>query len=170
MKKIVISTYGAGLNLSTTAIKEYFKRKFGKNPIFVRKALLNPPLFGWHSDKDEQKYQVKIISEKQYADETNDAFVIPYSGFMFICTESPSESDMELGKVPENIVFCPEEDIDRDDEILISIVEELQEKARKDNIILKILEIPNDVEWKIILQNVEGKNFINCEKVVQFFN
>jgi len=45
--------------------------------------------------------------------------------------------------------FFSDSDIERDDPILIQVVEELGEKANGMCASLKIVEIPDDVDWEI---------------------
>jgi hypothetical protein len=40
-------------------------------------------------------------------------------------------------------------DVERNDEILIKIVEQLGEKANGNSVELRIVEIPNEIEWEI---------------------
>jgi hypothetical protein len=40
--------------------------------------------------------------------------------------------------------------MDRDDQLLVAVVEQLGEKANGDNAELKVINIPDDVEWEIV--------------------
>lgn len=57
------------------------------------------------------------------------------------------KSEIPAGQ--ENSFYFMPHDIDRDDELLIRVVEELGEKASDTYANLKVVEIPDNVEWKI---------------------
>lgn len=73
-----------------------------------------------------------------------------------------SDKAMELYKTKTGIEedeWFSAYDIERDDPILIEVIEELGEKAEGDCAKLKIVEIPDDVEW--FVEEYDGKEWIS---------
>lgn len=62
--------------------------------------------------------------------------------------EMTAEEKEEYNKIYKSISFYAS-DLKRDDPLLIQVVEELGEKANGSYAQLKIVEIPEDVEWEI---------------------
>ena len=50
-------------------------------------------------------------------------------------------------------------DVERNDSILVEVVEELGEEANGNSATLKIVEIPDDVEW--IIEEDEGREWVS---------
>lgn len=59
-----------------------------------------------------------------------------------------SPPDFETGKYPEDSYFS-DSDIPRNDPALIETIEELGSEANGNLASLKVVEIPDDVDWKI---------------------
>ena len=75
-----------------------------------------------------------------------------YGGFRL--SKSAENMLKELKKDPD----IEQYDVERNDLILIQIVEELKEKANGNYASLKIVEIPDDVEW--IIQEYDGQEVV----------
>lgn len=56
----------------------------------------------------------------------------------------------EKGKINSEDHYLCYYDIERNDPILVQVVEELKEKANSPYATLKVIDIPDDVEWEII--------------------
>lgn len=103
--KIVINNDFGGFGLSDEAMREYLRRKFGKD--------------GYREEgPDEYGFQNFYVDDK----------------------------------------FFHEIHIDRDDLALVEVVEEMGEKAAGKYASLKIVEIPDDVEWYI--DEYDGKEHV----------
>lgn len=55
--------------------------------------------------------------------------------------------------------YFSDRDIKRNDTVLVEVIEELGEKANNAYSELKIVEIPNDVEW--IIEEYDGKEWVS---------
>jgi hypothetical protein len=65
----------------------------------------------------------------------------------------------KAGHIDEDDYYLWPNDIERNDPILIQIVEEMKEEANGLHSSLKIVEIPDDVEW--IIQEYDGAEHIS---------
>ncbi len=124
MQEIVINTCCGGFNLSMGAIKAYYKLK-GKE-IYSYYAYDTEDMSNW-------KYK-KTDDEK--------AFCLEY--VTIDCGESCNQYDTCFC---ENHVY--DYHIPRDDKDLVAVVKQLGDKANGDCAKLSIVEIPDDVKWKI---------------------
>ena len=59
----------------------------------------------------------------------------------------------------EGIEYFYDGDIARDDEVLVGVVEELGEKANTRSSFLKVIDIPDDVEW--VVEDYDGQEWIS---------
>ena len=124
MKLVINDCYG-GFGLSRTAIRAYLKRK-GKEVYFYKQTKYN------HNDGIDEF--TKIFEPKK---ET-----IVYS-----FTKDLGETFTEWPKKDGSYFY--DRNISRDDQDLVAVVEELGDKANGDCGKLKVVEIPDGIEWTI---------------------
>jgi len=130
--KIVINVCYGGFNLSHAGVMYYAKVKGIKLYAYVLK---------WEDD---------LFSGKEY--DRNDGAVIPYekrksrdrSVTIYYATKGGLKTEEEM----HECIWYPGE-IRRDDPALVKTVEDLGEKASGSYSKLKVVEIPDDVEWRI---------------------
>ena len=135
-RKIVINSCYGGFGLSILAIKEYMKLK-GKQVYFYESDL---------SDYKNIKY-------KKINDNTSEIFILCFTkdfGENFSNIDIP---DKEL-----NQYIFSDRNIERDDEDLVKVVEKLKNNSNTMCSNLKIVEIPEDVEWQI--EEYDGNEWI----------
>jgi hypothetical protein len=120
--KIVINVCYGGFSLSPLAVKEYGKAK-GFNIIQIQNTR------DVNGKRNWDQY-VEVTDEEDMFD----CFIT--------CPLSPE------GTFPEEAVFSARPD-SRSDPLLIEIVERLGEAANGAYAKLKVIEIPDDVKWKI---------------------
>lgn len=136
MKKIVINSCYGGFGLSLLGMKRLAELR-GEEVYFYKKTI--------YKSKDGFKAKYSIVkdidSESLYVYAVN-----KYLGETF--NEFPDD---------DNLFFDDCED-ERDDANLIKVVEELGEKANGTYASLKIVEIPDDVEWEI--QEYNGSEWV----------
>lgn len=68
----------------------------------------------------------------------------------------------DLGEFTENIeghYYFSDREIERDDKVLIRVVEEMGEEANGSYALLKIVDIPDDVEWEI--EDYDGVEWVS---------
>lgn len=125
MKEIVINTCYGGFGLSAEAIREYLKL-LNKEPFFY------------------------IQTKNKYSDGINEYTRIENTNgelFVYILLKDIGEKTNELDY--DDAVWFSDRDIPRDDKYLVSVVKKLGKKAFGSFAKLKIVKIPNDVEWEI---------------------
>lgn len=132
MREIVINKCYGGFTLSPIAVKEYVKRKFGKELHVYRLVGFNP-----------EKYE-----EVSSSDIEDGNFFSP------TYTLGPISNDQNLDDI-----FFSAYRIERDDPILIEVVKELGDKANTIVSDLKIVEIPEDIEW--VISEYDGLEWID---------
>lgn len=81
-------------------------------------------------------------------------YIVGYSAFCVHYSTNPLNKD---GIISESGYFS-NRNIPRDDLDLIAVVEELGEKANGDHAELKIVEIPDDVDW--IIEEYDGNEWV----------
>jgi len=146
MKRIVINSCYGGFGLSYEAVMYYAKLKGVKLYAYVEK---------WTDD---------LYAHKPY--NIYDETVIPFEKrkskgktppLIYYATKEGLKNRNELGKYLRN-----ENDIKRDDPALVKTVEDLGERANTKYSELKVVEIPDDVDWEITeydgLEQVEEKH------------
>lgn len=128
MKKVVINQCFGGLGLSPWAIEIYCKMKFGEQVYF----------YGVPYRRIEK---IDLGKHKVYKVDPNgrNLFCKPYLKDL---------GDSFWSNVHERYLFNPN-DICRDDDILVTVVENLGREANGLCADLKVVEIPNDVDWSI---------------------
>jgi hypothetical protein len=138
MKKIVINTQFGGFGLSTKAHQEYAKL-IGKEAYFFKynfnskEYVLADPV----EDKDELIISVFTIPNPN-------EFLRQDKPWHEMSLEERKKHNEKYKSVDLNM-----HDLARDDENLIKVVEKLGEEANTRFSTLKIIEIPDDVEWEI---------------------
>ena len=123
MKKIVINACFGGFGLSHKAMTEYAKRK-GIN-LYAYVTVRNPD------------GKLDFTKVRPYKD-GDKPFCIHYS-MMPLDEEGKIRKDSHISS----------DTIKRDDPILVSVVEDLKKEANDKYAELRIVEIPDDVEWGI---------------------
>ena len=126
MKIVINRTYG-GFSLSPLAIKEYLKLK-GKEAYFYDMQFQGKEAIYTKIDNFTGKELFLNCFTKDFGSRFKD--------------KDMTESEYEIYHFSGN-------DISRTDEDLIKIIEQLQEKANTICSKLKIVEIPDDVDWEI---------------------
>ena len=135
-RKIVINSCYGGFGLSTLAIKEYMKLK-GKQVYFYESDL---------SDYKNIKY-------KKINDNTDGMFI-----FCFTKDFGENFSNIDIPDKELDQYIFSDRNIKRDDEDLVKVVEELKNNSNTMCSNLKIVEIPEDVEWQI--EEYDGNEWI----------
>lgn len=144
MKKIVINNCYGGFSLSPAGTRRYAELK-GKECYFFTN-----PTFREYIPTTEEK-----IGDSMFWS----AFTVPNP--QTIPTENWFELSLEEKKAHNERfgeVSLYSRDFPRDDVHLIQVVEELGEKANGRCAYLKIVEIPDDVEWEI--EEYDGNEWI----------
>jgi hypothetical protein len=122
--KVVINTCFGGFSLSPFGETEYLKRK-GKKAYFYRQTE-----YSYRDGKD--KYE---------------RVATPDEG-LFIHTVT-SELGESISALPNDEAYFSSRDVKRDDPDLVAVVEEFGEKANSRFSELKVVEIPDGIEWEI---------------------
>jgi hypothetical protein len=143
MKKIVINKCYGGFSLSHKAMLEYAK-------------IAGFKLYGYVSYRDETR---KIDFDKMIPyNEKDEPFIIYYSKKKL--TRNINKQYNNLDKKD----YFSSRDFARDDPILIKVVESLGAAANDADAELKIVEIPDNVEWEVTeydgLEKIEEKHKI----------
>ena len=133
--KIVINKQYGGFNLSPKAVKEYLKLK-GKE-VFVY----------------EMKFSGKDLYYEKAEDKVNRLFLNYYTKDFGKIIRS---KDLE-NEIYKKYGFR-EKDICRTDEDLIKVVEKLGEEANTTCSTLRIIEIPDDIDW--IIEEYDGMEWV----------
>ena len=136
-RKVVINKCYGGFGLSTLAIKEYMKLK-GKQVYFYKADLTD----------------FKNIKYKKINESKDGIFIFCFTkdfGENFCYTDVANN---ELNEYSFN-----SKDIKRDDKDLVKVVEKLQNNSNTMCSDLKIVEIPEDIEWQI--EEYDGNEWIS---------
>lgn len=128
MKLVINRCYG-GFGLSLLAIQRYCEL-IGKEAHFYRQE-------GWND-----------LAKKVGV---NERFSLVH------CVHHDYGDTVDINAIPDNAYF-DENVIPRNDPILVQVVEELGDKANSSCSELKIIEIPDDVEWQI--EEYDGMEWI----------
>jgi hypothetical protein len=127
MTKIVVNRKHGGFGLSPNAEKRYLEL-IGKGCYFYKQTKYG------HENNGVEEY-IRIST-----DEASNAFIA------YTVTEDFGEV---INKIPNNDSYWYDGDLERDDPILIRVIEEMGEEADGKFAKLEIVEIPDDVEWQI---------------------
>ncbi|MFA5382854.1 MAG: hypothetical protein WC356_06815 [Candidatus Micrarchaeia archaeon] len=140
--KIVINKCFGGFGLSRKAIQDYLKRKH-------KKAYFYTNIKDGHLFEDENH---KTLYRRDLDDED--------SIFFHVTTKDMGDSftDDELNSMPNKCYFSFY-DIDRTDKDLIAVIELLGHEANTQFSDLKVVEIPDNIEWEI--DEYDGRETIN---------
>lgn len=136
MKIVINNTYG-GFSLSPLAIKEYLKLK-GKDAYFYDTEFQNKEIV--YTKKDN--FTGKELFLNCFTKDLGEKFT----------TKDITEKEFR------DCLF-KEKGIDRTDEDLIKVVEKLKEKANTMCSELKIIDIPDDVEW--VIEEYDGAEWVS---------
>jgi len=144
MKRIVINSCYGGFGLSYEGVMYYAKLKGIKLYAYVEKWTDN-----LYAHKPYNIYDETIIPFEKRKGKT--------PPLIYYATKEGLKNRNELGKYLWN-----ENDIKRDDPALVKTVEDLGERANGYAAELKVVEIPDDVDWEITeydgLEQVEEKH------------
>lgn len=124
--KVVINARHGGFGLSEQAVRRYFEIK--GEPLWV-----------------ETEARYKILGLNQYYRKAPEDRVVNRDKEFY---SMPIEERVEYNKACAEQGFY-DRDLDRDDPVLVQVVEELGELANGRHAELKIVDIPDDVEWQI---------------------
>ena len=136
-RKIVINSCYGGFGLSTLAIKEYLKLK-GKEAYFYEMDLTDIKNIKYKKINYSKDGMFIHCLTKDFGEEFEDIDLV----------------DNELDKYSFN-----SRDIKRDDYDLVKVVEKLKDNSNTKCSNLKIVEIPEDVEWEI--EEYDGDEWIS---------
>lgn len=121
--KIVINRCYGGFGLSEEAVKRYFEIK--DQPVWPEKGKFGLITY-WIVPPDER------MTVKEGAD----------------FYRMSDDERREHNRLYSEQTVCPNH-LDRDDPVLVQVVEELGEKANGGYAELKVVEVPDDVHWEI---------------------
>ena len=134
MTKVVINTCFGGFSLSTEAEREYLRRQ-GKEAFFYTNE--RGPRGGVSFDAFVRATEDSLITYT-FTEDKGDRFTkeewVDDAGYIYL------------------------RDLERDDPDLVSVVEELGERANGSHAALKIVEVPDGVEWAI--EEYDGREWI----------
>ena len=147
MRKIVINTIHGGFGLSPLAIKRYLELN-GQECYFFENNVNCTKLIPLTLEEATKKHFFSVFTESDPESQID---------FNADLKELSQEEQEEFIRTWDALTFCTST-IERDDEKLIAVVEELQEKANGHYAFLKIIEIPDDVDW--ILQDYDGVEWV----------
>ena len=128
MKKVVINNCFGGFGLSYEGILRYAELKGIK-------------LYAWLDDISKNIYKEKAVLG-------NPQLVHHWCTIEF-ANETEYKEYIKKHPKNEDSIYFTEYDIDRDDSALIQVVNELSKKANGRCAELKIIEIPDDIEYQI---------------------
>lgn len=106
----------------------------------MKKIVINTCYGGFDLSYEGVMYYAKLINKILYPRK------MKYGGFLYYLNPFEGLNDEEIDKIE---IFHTWGDISRDDPMLIKTVQDLGEKSWGDFSNLKIVEIPDDVEWYI---------------------
>jgi len=127
MTKIVVNRKHGGFGLSIKAEMRYLELVGKKCYFYVTTK--------WAHENDGVDEYTRISPKK-----AEDSFIA------YTITEDLGK---KINKLPDDDRYWYHGDLERDDPILIQVVEEMGEKADSKFAKLEIVEIPDDVEWQI---------------------
>jgi hypothetical protein len=133
MKKIVINSQFGGFGLSHEATMEYAKLK-------------GITLFAWPDEIAEKVYGKGLpLSSYSIVHYTT----VPREEYKKI-TEEERQNPVGVGRYEKSSkLYFSDRDIPRDDPDLIKVVSTMKKKASRSLAELKIVRIPDDVDWEI---------------------
>ena len=131
-RKVVINKCYGGFGLSILAIKEYLKLK-GKEVYF---------------------YQMNNIYYQKISDSKDGMFV-----HCFTKDFGEKFYDKDISNEDWDKYSFSSKNIERDDEDLVKVVKKLKDKANTMCSNLKVVEIPEDIEWQI--EEYDGNEWIS---------
>jgi hypothetical protein len=147
--KIVINTCYGGFSLSATAIQQYAFKK-GKKCYFFDGGGLNKPYL---------PITMAVAEESVF----NTVFTIPNPNEYLGTVDWAAMTDDEKTQYNKkyDAVCISKYDIDRADPDLVAVVEELGNQANGSYAKLKVVEIPDGIEWELDeydgIENIQEK-------------
>lgn len=133
MKKIVINTQFGGFGLSHEAIMEYAKLK-------------GITLYAWPDEISEKEYGKGLPLDKYFLVHYT---TVPREEYVKITDEERQKPAVVGRYAKSSKLYFSERDIPRDDADLIKIVSTMKKKANGEFATLKIVRIPDNIEWEI---------------------
>jgi hypothetical protein len=133
--KIVINNQHGGFGLSHEAILRYLDLK-GK-PVWVR----SDPAWKWSKQYSLVPFEERIDNKDEYELRTSPLGPKDWHEWSLEQRQAWNEKYREQ--------TFHDSDLERNDPVLVQVVEELGEDANGAHAELKIVEIPDDVEWQI---------------------
>lgn len=146
MKKIVINTKHGGFGLSALAIKRYLELNGKECCFYETKGHQIFPITLEEAQKDTHWTAFTVSNPEQYLNLSKPWYDL-------------SEQEREEFNKTWDSLSVYSSDIERDDKNLIQTIEELKEKANSRFADLKIVEIPDDVEWTI--EDYDGVEWVS---------
>lgn len=125
--KLVINRCFGGFGLSAKALYEYVKRKYGSAYIYL---------------DDRKNYNHYFLSDTGYNDIDSHSILVSTKDF-------GKDIDSRIINNNPDCFISRYRDCDRDDPILVEVVEELGEEASGTFANLSVVEIPDDIDWEI---------------------
>ena len=145
--KVVINVDYGGFGLSHKAIMRYAELK-------------GITLYSWLEDFIIENYGKDILKKSWEEIEK----VVPYISYTRVPREEYKKVYRECSNkgdfTESNSLYFSDTDIERNDPILVQVVEELGEEANGKHATLKVVEIPDDIEWYI-------EEYDGCERVAE---
>ena len=127
MTKIVVNRRHGGFGISPKAEKRYLEL-IGKDCYFYKQTK-----YGYENNGIDEYIRISV-------DEASKAFIA------YTITEDLGEL---INKIPNDDTYWYDGDLERDDPILIQVVNELGKEANSKYAELEIVKIPDDVVWEI---------------------
>ena len=125
--KVVINTCYGGFGLSPLGVKAYLQRK-GKDAFFYEQTK-----YSFQKDGVDEYTKVEASSHNK-------------SRMIYTTTKDLGE---KFNKFPDYEAHFSYYEIERNDVDLVAVVEELKDKANGSCAKLKVVVIPDDIEWEI---------------------
>jgi len=120
------------------------------------KVIINTCWGGYNLSQEALKRYIELKELKLFSDDKGSYYYVPVEEYK----KALAEDEKNNRGYTSNRLCWGENNIKRNDDILIKVIEELGEKANGEYSRLKIVEIPDDIKWKI-------ENYDGCEYVVE---
>jgi len=134
--KVVINDCFGGFGLSHKAVMRYAELKGIK-------------LYPWVDDISKQVYGDRASIDSPERDVMINYTTVPQDEYERIAEEEDRKPISPSRYEKSNALYFSDRDIERNDPLLIQVIKELKQEANGYCAKLKIVEIPDDVEWEI---------------------